>query len=142
MTKKYPAKVSYGLLSFIFVIFFAPLLLDLINEGFHVNSLGILIPLLLIFGLVMHLFLKTEYLINENLLKIKCGFFTYPAVQIDDIREITHSSTLLSSPAPSFDRIEIKYGKFESIVLSPKTKFEFAAHLTQINPNIKNYLSQ
>ena len=142
MTKKYPAKVSYGLLSLIFVIFFAPLLLDLINEGFHVNSLGILIPLLLIFGLVVHLFLKTEYSIDENVLKIKCGFFTYPAVQIDDIREITHSSTLLSSPAPSFDRIEIKYGKFESIVLSPKAKFEFATHLTQINPNIKNHLSK
>ena len=142
MTKKYPSKVSYGLLSFIFVVFFAPLLPDVINEGFHINLLGILIPLLLIFGLVVHLFLKTEYSIDENVLKIKCGFFGYPPIQINDIKEITSSSTLMSSPAPSFDRIEIKYGKFEAIVLSPQAKSEFAAHLTQINPNIKNHLSQ
>jgi len=142
MTKKYPSKVSYGLLGFISVVFFAPLLPDVINDGFQAKTVGILIPLLLIFGLVVHLFLKTEYSIDENVLKIKCGFFSYEPIKINGIKEITPSSTLMSSPAPSFDRIEIKYGKFESIVLSPKAKFEFAAHLTQINPNIKNHLSQ
>jgi hypothetical protein len=142
MTKKYPSKVSYGLLGFIFVVFFAPLVLDVINEGFQAKTVGILIPLLLIFGLVVHLFLKTEYSIDENVLKIKCGFFSYEPIKINEIKEITLSSTLMSSPAPSFDRIEIKYGKFDAIVLSPKAKFEFVTHLTQINPNIENHLSQ
>jgi len=72
------------------------------------------------------MFLKTEYTIEDKKLKIKCGFFTYKPIEINEIREITKSSNIISSPAASFDRIEIKYGKFEELIISPKNKFEFA----------------
>ncbi|MBW7871619.1 MAG: PH domain-containing protein, partial [Flavobacteriia bacterium] len=45
-------------------------------------------------------------------------------------------SIILSSPAPSFDRIIVKYGKFDEIILSPKDKFKFTKDLKQINPDI------
>ena len=44
----------------------------------------------------------------------------------------------MSSPAPSFDRIELKYGKFDEIIISPKDKLSFANDLTQINTEIEN----
>ena len=47
---------------------------------------------------------------------------------------------MISSPAASFDRIEITYGKFEEIIISPKHKLKFYEDLQKINPNIINNL--
>ena len=88
------------------------------------------------------MFLKTEYTIEDKKLKIKCGFFTYKPIEINKIKEITKSSNIISSPAASFDRIEIKYGKFEELIISPKNKFEFAQYLTNLNPKIKNNITE
>ena len=76
------------------------------------------------------------------MLFIKCGFFTYKPIAIKDIRELSKSNSFMSSPAPSFDRIEIKYGTFDEILISPKDKFGFAEYLTKINLNIKNNVTQ
>ncbi|QNK78561.1 PH domain-containing protein [Winogradskyella sp. PAMC22761] len=141
MTKKYSSKVSYGLLTVVFIVFFSPLILNLIKSGINLNLTLISLFLIIIFGLITHMFLKTEYTIEENKLKIKCGFFTYKPIEINEIKEITKSSNIISSPAPSFDRIEIKYGKFEEMIISPKDKFEFAKYLTKLNPNIKNNIT-
>lgn len=136
MTKKYPAKVSYGLLIFIFLIFFGPLIYDLVN-GRSVQ--GFLIPaliMLLVFLFVLHLFFGTVYAIEDNILKIKSGFFKFKPIPVDEIKEVSKTNIILSSPAPSFDRILIKYGKFDEIILSPKDKYSFVKDLTQINPKI------
>jgi hypothetical protein len=142
MTKKYSSKVSYGLLTVVFILFFSPLILNLIKSGINLNLTLIILLLIIIFGLITHMFLKTEYTIEEHKLKIKCGFFTYKPIEINEIKEITKSSNIISSPAASFDRIEIKYGKFEEMIISPKDKFEFAKYLTNLNPNIKNNITE
>ncbi|WP_415376708.1 PH domain-containing protein [Patiriisocius sp. Uisw_017] len=142
MTKKYSSKVSYGLLTVVFVVFFSPLILNLIKSGINLNLTLISIFLIIIFGLITHMFLKTEYIIEDKKLKIKCGFFTYKPIEINEIREITKSSNIISSPAASFDRIEIKYGKFEELIISPKNKFEFAQYLTNLNLKIKNNITE
>lgn len=141
-SKKYTSKVSYGLLTVVFLVFFSPLLLNLVKSGINLNLTIISMFLIIIFGLISHMFLKTEYIVEENKLKIKCGFFNYKPIDINEIKEITKSSTIISAPAPSFDRIEIKYGKFEELIISPKDKIEFAAYLTSINPAIKNNLTK
>ena len=138
MITKYPSKVSYGLLLVVFVVFFSPLILNLIKNGINLSLILISLFLIIIFGLITHMFFKLEYIIEENKLKIKCGFFTYKPIEIKDIKEITKSNSIISSPAASFDRIEIKYGKWEELIISPKDKFTFAKHLTNLNPKIKN----
>ena len=140
MITKYPSKVSYGLLLFVFVVFFSPLILNLTKNEINLNLILISLFLIIIFGLITHMFFKLEYIIEENKLKIKCGFFTYKPIEIKDIKEITKSNSIISSPAASFDRIEIKYGKWEELIISPKDKFTFAKHLTNLNPKIKNNL--
>jgi hypothetical protein len=84
------------------------------------------------------MFFKTEYAIVDKKLKIKCGLFTYKPIAILDIKEITKTKNIIASPAPSFDRIEIKYGKFDTIIISPKDKSRFVKDLTKINPDIKS----
>jgi hypothetical protein len=142
MTKKYASKVSYGLLSVVFIVFFSPVILNLIENGLTMDMLWISLVVVLIFALIVHMFLKTEYTIDEKKLNIKCGFFKYKPIDIKEIKEISKSSSVMSSPAASFDRIEIKYGKFEEMIISPKDKFEFAKYLTILNPNIKNNLTE
>jgi hypothetical protein len=142
MTKKYTSKVSYGLLAVVFIVFFSPLILNLVTDGVHMNLILIGLFLIIIFGLITHMFFTTEYTIEENKIKIKCGFFTYKPIAISDVREITKSNNIISSPAASFDRIEIKYGKFEELIISPKNKFEFAQYLTNLNPKIKNNITK
>jgi hypothetical protein len=140
MSKKYSSKISYGLLIFVFVVFFSPLILNFIKSGMNTDMILISLLLIIIFGFVAHMFFKTEYAIEENKLHVKSGFFTYKPIAIIDIKEISKSYNIISSPAASFDRIEIKYGKFEEIIISPKDTFEFAAYLTKIKPKIKNNL--
>lgn len=142
MTKKYPSKISYGLLVFIFLIFFLPIGFIVINDEINIKGIGTMLFLLILFVFILHMFLKTDYTISNNELRIKCGFFSYKPIKIADIIEISKTKSLLSSPAPSFDRIKIKYGKFDFIIISPKNKFYFAKDLVKINSKIKNNISE
>jgi len=140
MTKKYPSKVSYGLLIFIFLIFFAPFIFHLIDEGFTQLVSVVMVFLIILYGLILYLFFQTIYIIENGQLKIKFGFFSFKPIDISEIKEISKSNSILSSPAASFDRIEIKYGKFDSMLISPKDKISFSNDLTELNPEIKNKL--
>ena len=113
--------------------------LKLVNNGINTEFytlIGILIPT---YAFILHMFLKTEYRIENNTLKIKCGIIFNKTIDINKIKKISQTNSLMSSPAPSFDRIELKYGKFdEIIIISPKDKLSFANDLTQINIEIEN----
>ena len=72
---------------------------------------------------------------------MKCGFFSYKPIPISKIKELVDTRTLVSAPAPSLDRIEIKYGKSDKMILSPEDKDAFVKDLRRINPKIKNNIS-
>ncbi|HJR99560.1 MAG TPA: PH domain-containing protein, partial [Flavobacterium sp.] len=121
---------------------FIPIFPGIINKEWNEERIEIIGFLLFVFAFILYLFFQTQYKIEGSKLKIKCGFFSFKAIEIADITEISKTKSLISSPAPSFDRIEIKYGKFDEIIISPKKKFDFAKHLTTLNPNIKNNLTR
>jgi hypothetical protein len=112
------------------------------NDGLNTKMFGVIILLAIVFAFILHMFLKTEYTIDNNKLKIRCGTFSYKPIAIADIKEIHKTKSILSSPAPSFDRIEIKYGKFDTIIISPKDKLNFSKDLIKINPDIKNNITE
>jgi len=136
---KYKSKVSYGLLIFIFLLFSGFLIPNVIQGIWNANMIVIHVVL---FAFIIHLFFGTEYTIDNNILKIKCGFFKYTPIEINDIKEVSKTNTILSSPAASFDRIRIKYGRLKEIVISPKDKKNFITELININPKIKNNLTE
>lgn len=141
MAKKYSSKISYGLLVVLFIVFFSPIIINLIIDGVYKALVLLLLFLIIVYVFILHMFFKTEYLIEESQLQVRCGFFTYKPINILNIKEISKSTNIISSPAASFDRIEIKYGKFEELIISPKNKIQFAKDLMFINPNIKNNLA-
>ena len=136
----YYSKVSYTLLIIIFLVFFGPLVSLFYGNGFDGKTILIFLTMVVLYGLILHLFFNTTYKIEKEKLHIKCGFFKYKPLTIKEMKKVSKSSNIISSPAASFDRIEITYGKFEELIISPKHKTKFVEDLQKVNPEIINNL--
>lgn len=95
----------------------------------------LIVGVLTIFSLLW-LWFGTSYKIEEELLKIKSGPFR-STVNIEDIRRLNATKTLLAGPALSIDRIEILYKKYDIAIVSPKDKPEFVQALLIKNKAIE-----
>jgi len=124
----------------VFLVFFGPLVPNFISNGFNANTILAFSAMVVLYGFILHMFFNTTYKIEKRKLYIKCGFFNYNPVNIGEMKKISKSSNIISSPAASFDRIEITYGKFEELIISPKHKTKFVEDLQKINPGIINNL--
>jgi hypothetical protein len=96
----------------------------------------------LIVAFITHMLLTTYYKIENNTLRIKCGFFFNSELNIDIINEIKETNNPISSPATSIDRLLIIYNKYDTVIISPKEKSAFINQLVEINPNIKVTLKE
>ncbi|MFM1913434.1 MAG: hypothetical protein RIR51_1277 [Bacteroidota bacterium] len=93
---------------------------------------GILI-ILLVSSFIIYLFSNTYYLIDQNNLIIHSGFLFHIVIPIKEIRKIEPTISPLSSPALSLTgRLEIHYGKWDSIIIAPKEKQEFLNEINRI----------
>lgn len=99
------------------------LLIDVVLMGF---------ALVMMYDMLLH----TDYTINGDVLHIRCGFLFRMDLPISKISEITHKSTILSSPALSAKRIGLKYGRKRWVYISPKNQEEFIATLKSLNPDM------
>ncbi|XOQ14255.1 MAG: PH domain-containing protein [Shouchella clausii] len=79
---------------------------------------------------------RTGYTLSGSRLKIVYGPIR-KTIDIHDIRTIRSKIDPFIDPALSMDKIEINYGQFETISISPKRKDEFISKLLEKNPNIK-----
>ena len=134
------SKVSIGLLSFIFIALFSSFIPILFDEELSMEVLIVLLFMMVLFGFILNMFLNTKYTIERDELQVQCGFIKYKPIKIQSMKKISKTNSIISSPAASFDRIEITYGKFDEIIISPKDKHKFADELLKINPDIINRL--
>lgn len=136
MVKVYRSKLSYSLIIIIFLLLYIPLTLSLIGTGFDRFAIGSLSFITLLFTSILYFMFNTVYIVDHKTLRIKLGQITYKTIDIIKIKSITQTNSWISAPASSFDRIELKYGKFEEVIISPKDKKEFIEALLKINPEI------
>ncbi len=87
----------------------------------------------LMFDMLYH----TDYTIGDGKLYIRCGVLFRMTLPVSRIEEITHKSTILSSPALSARRIGLRYGRRNWVYISPGDQEDFIAELRAINPEIK-----
>ncbi|MDT4834616.1 Bacterial PH domain protein [compost metagenome] len=75
-------------------------------------------------GLPLWLLFSTHYILGNGQLVVRSGPFKWsiPAVEITSI---TPTSSPLSSPALSLDRLRIEYGRGKSLMISPRDKEQF-----------------
>lgn len=129
--KRYTAAVSIWLVLVLLLALGLPLSAALYQKEWLVS-----IILLLTSTFIVHLFLNTYYLINGNELWIKAGMLYTIKIKIEDIKRIEKSTSLLASPALSLNRFEVFYGKWDSVLISPKNRKEFIQNLLQLNEAI------
>ena len=83
---------------------------------------------------ILHLFLTTDYTLDQNELYIRSGFIIHKRIAIKNISKIKKTNSWLSSPALSLDRIEVFYNQYDSTIISPKNKEDFALEIKKLNP--------
>ncbi len=102
---------------------------------------GGVIILLAVKALILSLLLRTYYEIENQTLKIVCGFIYSQKIDIMKIRKIEKTNSPISSPALSVrHRIEIFYNTYDSVIISPERQAEFIETLKLINKNISTNL--
>ena len=82
---------------------------------------------------IFYLYRKTAYILEDEWLVIQCGFFYSLRIPYADIKRIRKTANPISSPAWSFKRIQIDYGKMSSVIISPNTIEQF---LNSIEPYV------
>jgi hypothetical protein len=95
----------------------------------------VLIPVSLIV-IIAYLFFDTTYAVKGKDLEIRSGFLYKQKIDITTIREIKETNNPLSSPAASLDRLDIRYGRSGSVLISPKDKQKFVQALLDVHPEI------
>lgn len=83
------------------------------------------------------MFKTTFYIIENEKVFIKSGIFFNLSIKIKDIKRISESYNIISSPALSFNRLEVLYNKFDTILISPKDKRRFIKAIEKINPDVE-----
>jgi hypothetical protein len=80
-------------------------------------------------------YLGTSYSIGEGELRVRSGPFEW-RVALREIRSVLPSGSLLSSPALSLDRLEIRHGSGGAILVSPARRTAFLESLAQLSPGL------
>ena len=139
--KEFKSKVGYGILIPVLILQIGITLWPTIKGTSVEASLAMLAIMVPVIAFTLHIFFGIVYQINDKSeLLIKCGFLYNVVIDISAIKSINRTRNLISSPAASLDRIELKYGKWDSVIISPSNKIEFVNELLKINPSIQNKL--
>lgn len=99
------------------------------------SAIGFILYLLVVL-LFLWLWFGTHYKLAGNELIVKSGPLKY-RVKIQEIHTLKMTKSILSAPALSSDRIEIRYKQRSTLLVSPENKAEFIKALTKENPAIK-----
>jgi hypothetical protein len=130
--KKYKSKIDLWLIIILTLVFGGIVIISIINK-YWIGFIIAIIPTIFLWDM----FKSTFYIITEEELIIRCGIFYKLVIKINDIRKISESNDLISSPALSIDRLEILYNRFDTILISPKKKYEFLQSIETLKPDIE-----
>jgi membrane protein YdbS with pleckstrin-like domain len=90
--------------------------------------LSVMLPVFLLW-----MWLTTYYVLDESNLVIKYGPFK-KIIPLNTIKSVKKTMNPLSSPALSLKRLEIIYGQYNMVLISPKDRDEFMKILSKHCP--------
>ncbi|EHI97378.1 protein of unknown function DUF1200 [Clostridium sp. DL-VIII] len=131
---KFKSKIDlwFHLVVILFIILTLWLFYSYVTNKISIIMLILFIAVLILIILPMYLF--TYYVFEDSCIHIRCGLMVNIKIDYKDIVSLKKSKSLISSPALSMDRIEIKYYRnFQSdfIIISPERKQEFIDELNK-----------
>lgn len=129
----YTSKIGLELAIPITLAFVIPIIYGLTQQ----QTMVAVIFLTVAYAFIAHLFITTKYTVHNHTLIVSCSFLYKKVIDIHAIQQVIETNNPLSSAATSLDRLEIKFNKKQSILISPKLKKEFVTHIVAINPTIE-----
>lgn len=123
--------------SWLQVVLYASLLITLVGsyliwrDGGHLPVLFHIVMQTILWAsaaLILSVMFGTYYLVGERELIIRSGFMRW-RIERSSIQSITLTRDILSSPALSLDRLEIRYGAGKSVLVSPADQAGFVEAL-------------
>lgn len=129
----YTSKIGLELAIPITLAFVIPIIYGLTQK----QTMVAVIFLTVAYAFIAHLFITTKYTVHNHTLIVSCSFLYKKVIDIHAIQQVIETNNPLSSAATSLDRLEIKFNKKQSILISPKLKKEFVTHIVAINPSIE-----
>ncbi|MFH6992368.1 PH domain-containing protein [Flavobacterium sp. FlaQc-48] len=130
--EKFKSKVDYWFIVLLVLLFG----LILARLAYDQNWIGFGF-IFFVVAFISYMFSTTFYTIEDQKVFIKCGMLFNLSIEIKNIKRISESYNIISSPALSFDRLEILYNKFDTILISPKDKERFIEAIEKINPQVE-----
>ncbi len=103
------------------------------------RNFALSLPQLFMVAIVLALVFPLYYQITDTALIIRSGILCWK-IPLERIIEVTHSTSPLSSPALSLDRLEVKYWKgsrSRSVLISPGDKESFMGDLALRSPGLE-----
>lgn len=127
MTTTYKSRISVGLVLFIALVCFCPLLIVPLEKFATLATIVVFI-----FCLVIASFLSIKYVIDGQTLKVCYFYFIHLDIDIKTITRMEPNHNPLSSPAASLSRLAIYYGKHDMVNISPRNQEEFIRQINSI----------
>ena len=136
--QRFRSEVSVGLLGLLVVALFLPLGVT----TFIVTPRADARPALLAAGgihalvvvFVVWMYATTDYRVEGDELRIRSGPFRW-RVNLPSVRRLRATRSPLSAPALSLNRIEIEYGRFATVLVSPADRQGFIRAVLARAPN-------
>ena len=132
------SKIGPGLLSFIVgSLASAPIIAYVATpvdkrSAQDMATVGILLVPVIAF--VIWMYRTTDYRIDGNIMHVRSGPLTW-TVDLTSVRRLRATRSFMSAPALSLDRIELEYGRFDTLVVSPADKAGFVQAVTARAPH-------
>ncbi|SDX35051.1 PH domain-containing protein [Hymenobacter psychrophilus] len=134
MKQIFPSAVSWWL--------FGPVMILLIGCGIYAAlekawlEALMMVPVLGLFYWLLR-YTYYEVLPGQHVLRVVAGPMVW-RVPVQDITSMLPSYSPFSSPALSLDRLRVRYGQYNSVLISPADRVGFLAALLQLNPAIRH----
>lgn len=107
-----------------------------INGAGHVGGPIIMLVCLMVAAFIAWLWLGTDYVLSEQHLIVRSGPIS-TRIPYDQITKVKPIRSWLSSMATSSQRLEIHYGKYQFIHISPQEEKLFVTELQQKCPQVQ-----
>ena len=91
---------------------------------------------LLIIAFFIWLWFGSGYKIENGTIKIEHGPIK-DTIKIQDIKRISKKKSFLAAASLAIDRLELRYGRYGSVFVSPKKEYEFIRLLLSKSPEIQ-----
>jgi hypothetical protein len=97
--------------------------------------LALYIPLT---AFILSIIFNTHYTItSDGKLKVFCGIFPFPKIEISDITHFKYTSNPISSPAASLKRLALYHNGRILVIISPENRDLFVEVLEQHNTSLQ-----